>query len=111
MYQAIVRDLDRYENECMPDATVSSSNVTFDDVRYLEPQKTSFTIKNIKQVNITCFFYFSKVMWTIRGMADNFFFFQNFYLSFFLKKKTSSPLNIGSNQSYRMNDSVNHGYG
>ncbi|KAF9406552.1 hypothetical protein BGZ94_003065, partial [Podila epigama] len=46
VHQAIVRDLDKYENECMPDATISTSNIVFDDVRYLEPKKTSITIKN-----------------------------------------------------------------
>ncbi|KAI8596049.1 Endonuclease/exonuclease/phosphatase [Dissophora ornata] len=46
VHQAIVRDLDKYENECMPDATISSSNVIFDEVRYLEPKKTTITIKN-----------------------------------------------------------------
>ncbi|GJJ76969.1 inositol polyphosphate 5-phosphatase INPP5B/F [Entomortierella parvispora] len=49
VFQAIVRDLDRFENECMPDATVSSSNVTFEAVRYLVPQKTTITVKNIKE--------------------------------------------------------------
>ncbi|KAF9191341.1 hypothetical protein BGZ50_009459 [Haplosporangium sp. Z 11] len=46
VHQAIVRELDRYENECLPDATISSSNVDFGEVRYLEPKKTSITIKN-----------------------------------------------------------------
>ncbi|KAF9397951.1 hypothetical protein BGX21_008329 [Mortierella sp. AD011] len=49
VHQAIVRDLDKYENECMPDATLSSSNVVFDEVRYLEPKKASVTIKNTGQ--------------------------------------------------------------
>ncbi|KAF9386550.1 hypothetical protein CPC16_007480 [Podila verticillata] len=46
VHQAIVKELDKYENECMPDATISTSNIVFDDVRYLEPKKTSITIKN-----------------------------------------------------------------
>ncbi|CAO3567765.1 unnamed protein product [Mortierella alpina] len=46
VHQAIVRELDRYENECLPDATLSTSNVVFDEVRYLEPKKTSLTLKN-----------------------------------------------------------------
>ena len=33
-YQEIVKKLDKLENECMPDATVSSNNVTFNNVRY-----------------------------------------------------------------------------
>ncbi|KAF9105739.1 hypothetical protein BGX29_011522 [Mortierella sp. GBA35] len=49
VHQAIVKELDRYENECMPDATISSSSVVFDKVRYLEPKKTTITIKNTKQ--------------------------------------------------------------
>ncbi|KAF9351436.1 hypothetical protein BGX26_010562 [Mortierella sp. AD094] len=49
VHQAIVRDLDKYENECMPDATLSSSNVVFEEVRYLEPKKASVTIKNTGQ--------------------------------------------------------------
>ncbi|KAG0199274.1 hypothetical protein BGX28_007433 [Mortierella sp. GBA30] len=46
VHQAIVRELDRYENECLPDATLSTSNVIFDEVRYLEPKKASLTLKN-----------------------------------------------------------------
>ncbi|KAF9432576.1 hypothetical protein BGZ76_010600 [Entomortierella beljakovae] len=49
VYQAIVRDLDKYENECMPDATLSSSSLAFENVRYLEPQRTAITIKNTGQ--------------------------------------------------------------
>ncbi|KAG0282208.1 hypothetical protein BGZ96_000740 [Linnemannia gamsii] len=49
VHHAIVKELDRYENECMPDATISSSSVVFDKVRYLEPKKTTITIKNTKQ--------------------------------------------------------------
>ncbi|KAG0082917.1 hypothetical protein BGZ92_011245, partial [Podila epicladia] len=46
VHQALVRELDKYENECMPDATISTSNIVFDDVRYLEAKKTSITIEN-----------------------------------------------------------------
>ncbi|KAF9567892.1 hypothetical protein EC968_003128 [Mortierella alpina] len=46
VHQAIVRELDRYENECLPDATLSTSNIVFDEVRYLEPKKTSLTLTN-----------------------------------------------------------------
>lgn len=49
VHQAIVKELDRYENECMPDATISTSSVVFDQVRYLEPKKSTITIKNTKQ--------------------------------------------------------------
>ncbi|KAF9109704.1 hypothetical protein BGX27_007295 [Mortierella sp. AM989] len=49
VHQAIIRELDKYENECMPDATLSTSGVVFDEVRYLEPKKTSITIKNTGQ--------------------------------------------------------------
>ncbi|KAF9352760.1 hypothetical protein BGX34_011996 [Mortierella sp. NVP85] len=49
VHQAIVRELDRYENECMPDATISSFNVVFDEVRYLEPKKNHVIIKNTGQ--------------------------------------------------------------
>ncbi|KAI1316951.1 hypothetical protein EDD11_009195 [Mortierella claussenii] len=49
VHQAIVRELDKYENECMPDATISSSNVVYEEIRYLEPKKTSITIKNTGQ--------------------------------------------------------------
>ncbi|KAF9156874.1 hypothetical protein BG015_011524 [Linnemannia schmuckeri] len=49
VHQAIVKELDRYENECMPDATISSSSVVFDKVRYLEPKKTTITIRNTKK--------------------------------------------------------------
>ncbi|KAF9928423.1 hypothetical protein FBU30_002381 [Linnemannia zychae] len=49
VHQAIVKELDRYENECMPDATISSSSIVFDNVRYLEPKKTTIAIKNTKQ--------------------------------------------------------------
>ncbi|KAI7828526.1 Endonuclease/exonuclease/phosphatase [Gamsiella multidivaricata] len=49
VHQAIVRELDKYENECMPDATISSSNIVFEEVRYLEPKKTSIVIKNTGQ--------------------------------------------------------------
>ncbi|KAF9119900.1 hypothetical protein BGW39_011838 [Mortierella sp. 14UC] len=49
VHQAIVKELDRYENECMPDATISSMSVVFDKVRYLEPKKTTITIKNTRK--------------------------------------------------------------
>ncbi|ORZ23834.1 Endonuclease/exonuclease/phosphatase [Lobosporangium transversale] len=49
VHQSIVRELDKYENECMPDATISSSNVVFEEVRYLEPKKSVITIKNTGQ--------------------------------------------------------------
>ncbi|KAF9954162.1 hypothetical protein BGZ65_004209, partial [Modicella reniformis] len=49
VHQAIVRELDRYENECMPDATISSSNVVFEEIRYLEPKKKQISIRNTGQ--------------------------------------------------------------
>ncbi|KAG0244691.1 Endonuclease/exonuclease/phosphatase [Mortierella sp. GBAus27b] len=49
VHQAIVRELDRYENECMPDAIISTFNVIFEDVRYLEPRKQYIVIKNTGQ--------------------------------------------------------------
>ncbi|KAG0302421.1 hypothetical protein BGZ98_007510 [Dissophora globulifera] len=56
VHQTIVRELDRYENECMPDATISSSNVDFGEVHYLEPKEASIKIKNTGQFPAQCRF-------------------------------------------------------
>jgi phosphatidylinositol-bisphosphatase len=40
-YQEIVKKLDKLENECMPDAQVSSNNVSFSNVRYRLPPATA----------------------------------------------------------------------
>ncbi|KAF9586194.1 Type II inositol 1,4,5-trisphosphate 5-phosphatase [Lunasporangiospora selenospora] len=49
VHQAIIKELDKYENECISDATISSLSVYFDEVRYLEPKKAFITITNTSQ--------------------------------------------------------------
>eukprot|EP00026_Physarum_polycephalum_P002205 Phypoly_transcript_02210.p1 GENE.Phypoly_transcript_02210~~Phypoly_transcript_02210.p1 ORF type:complete len:894 (+),score=189.75 Phypoly_transcript_02210:175-2856(+) len=50
LYQELVKELDKKENECMPDAVLSSNNVVFSDVRYLVPSSQSIVIENTGQV-------------------------------------------------------------
>lgn len=49
-YQEIVKKLDKLENECMPDATVSSNNVTFNNVRYMVPSEQTIELENTGKV-------------------------------------------------------------
>ncbi|KAG0243878.1 hypothetical protein BGW41_001067 [Actinomortierella wolfii] len=46
VHQAINKELDRYEKECIPESVISTTEVFFDEVRYLEPQTRTITIEN-----------------------------------------------------------------
>eukprot|EP01137_Pigoraptor_chileana_P032379 Opistho-2@21651 len=48
--QRIVRDLDKMENECMPDATISTNHIDFGEVHYMQPVTQTLVISNIGQV-------------------------------------------------------------
>jgi len=50
VYQELVKELDKKENECMPDATVSTNSVTFSDIRYLVPSTQTISVENTGQV-------------------------------------------------------------
>eukprot|EP00048_Salpingoeca_helianthica_P022785 m.20360 g.20360 ORF g.20360 m.20360 type:complete len:907 (+) comp7810_c0_seq1:39-2759(+) len=50
VYNSIVRQLDTIENKSLPDVRVSSNVFTFDNVRYLRPQKQTLTISNVGKV-------------------------------------------------------------
>lgn len=49
-YQEIVKKLDKLENECMPDAQVSSNQVTFEKVRYMIPSEQTIELENTGKV-------------------------------------------------------------
>jgi phosphatidylinositol-bisphosphatase len=50
VHSAILRELDKYENECMPDAKVSPLFFDFGEIAYLVPKVLSLTIENVGQV-------------------------------------------------------------
>eukprot|EP00128_Syssomonas_multiformis_P012082 Colp12_sorted_trinity150504_noHs@19516 len=50
IHQSIVRELDKMENECMPDAKVSANMLSFKDVKFLVPMTKEIMIENIGQV-------------------------------------------------------------
>ncbi|KAG0249594.1 hypothetical protein DFQ27_009915, partial [Actinomortierella ambigua] len=43
---AINKELDQYEKACIPESVLSTTEVVFDEVRYLEPQTRTITIEN-----------------------------------------------------------------
>jgi len=50
VYQEIVKRLDQMENECMPDATLSTNNVSFGTVRYMVPSEQTIELANTGKV-------------------------------------------------------------
>ena len=46
-----MRELDRLENDSIPDLAVDSNLVEFGKVTYLKPEVRSFTVENQGQVN------------------------------------------------------------
>lgn len=47
---SIVRALDSIENQSIPDASLSSNQLQFQDLRFMEPQSQSITLQNTGQV-------------------------------------------------------------
>lgn len=45
----VIRQLDKLENEAMPDARISSSFVSLGEVKYLVPEMASVTLENVGQ--------------------------------------------------------------
>ncbi|KAL6061671.1 phosphoinositide 5-phosphatase [Balamuthia mandrillaris] len=52
VYQDVVKKLDKMENECMPDATISSHKFVFENVRVLVPCEQTLCIENTSKVVI-----------------------------------------------------------
>jgi phosphatidylinositol-bisphosphatase len=50
VYQDIVKKLDKMENECIPDAAISSNNVFFPNVKYLIPSEQTIQVQNTGKV-------------------------------------------------------------
>lgn len=50
IHQLILRDLDKFENECMPDATVSENALAFGDVHWGRPVSRTVVVENTGQV-------------------------------------------------------------
>jgi hypothetical protein len=50
VYRSIIGQLDKMENETLPDADVNEKEVAFNDVRYMVPQTKTIVIENIGQV-------------------------------------------------------------
>ncbi|RUS19167.1 Endonuclease/exonuclease/phosphatase [Endogone sp. FLAS-F59071] len=46
----VIRQLDKLENEAMPDARISSSSVSLGEVKYLVPEMASVVLENVGQV-------------------------------------------------------------
>ncbi|KAH3759590.1 inositol 5-phosphatase 4 [Pelomyxa schiedti] len=50
VYQELLKQLDIMENECMPDVTIGTNNISFDNVYFLAPVVRTITIENTGQV-------------------------------------------------------------
>jgi phosphatidylinositol-bisphosphatase len=50
VYSSMIRELDKFENEIMPDARISETGLDFGEVRYGNPKERSLVIENIGQV-------------------------------------------------------------
>eukprot|EP00727_Mastigamoeba_balamuthi_P006660 m51a1_g2614 putative type ii inositol -trisphosphate 5-phosphatase-like (1072) ;mRNA; r:512229-517451 len=50
VYQELLKQLDMMENECMPDAHISTNTVSFGDTYYNVPQTRTVTLENTGQV-------------------------------------------------------------
>lgn len=49
-YEIALREADRLENEWLPTVSIDKTEFTFKDVKYLEPQVQTLTVKNTGQV-------------------------------------------------------------
>jgi phosphatidylinositol-bisphosphatase len=50
VYSSMIRELDKFENEIMPDARISETGLDFGEVRYGNPKERSLVLENIGQV-------------------------------------------------------------
>lgn len=50
VYAAMIRELDKFENQSMPDAKVSSNQLDFKTINYLQSKEQTITIENTGQV-------------------------------------------------------------
>ncbi|KAF2070555.1 hypothetical protein CYY_008130 [Polysphondylium violaceum] len=50
VYQDIVKELDKKENDSMPDASISSNMVDFEEIKFMTPVTRQIVIENIGQV-------------------------------------------------------------
>jgi phosphatidylinositol-bisphosphatase len=55
VHGSIIRELDKYENECMPDVSVSRLQIDFGEVKYERPVTETIVIENVGQVSIYYF--------------------------------------------------------
>ena len=69
----MMAELDRYENECLPDISLSTRNIAFDEVRYFQAQSKSITVSNMGKVE-NCILLISAVILTsfIKKVIANF---------------------------------------
>ena len=51
----MMAELDRYENECLPDISLSTRNIGFNEVHYFQAQTKSITVSNIGKVENNIF--------------------------------------------------------
>jgi phosphatidylinositol-bisphosphatase len=56
VYASIIRELDKYENECMPDVKLSKLAIDFGQVKYEQSVTETIVIENIGQVTAQCRF-------------------------------------------------------
>lgn len=52
VYESVLREADRLENEWLPTVVIDKAEFTFQDVKYLEPQVQTLTVKNTGQVRL-----------------------------------------------------------
>ncbi|EFA77723.1 RhoGAP domain-containing protein [Heterostelium album PN500] len=50
IYQEIVKELDKKENDSMPDATINTNQVDFESVRFMVPVTRQLVLENVGQV-------------------------------------------------------------
>ncbi|KAI9596347.1 Endonuclease/exonuclease/phosphatase, partial [Syncephalis fuscata] len=56
VHGSIIRELDKYENECMPDVSVSRLQIDFGEIKYEQPVTETIVIENVGQVTAQCRF-------------------------------------------------------
>jgi phosphatidylinositol-bisphosphatase len=52
VYEEVMKQLDKLENEFLPQVAVDKTEILFDTVRFLEPQSRTLTIANTGQVGL-----------------------------------------------------------
>ena len=50
VHQQIIRNLDRFENDCIPDAVLSQNTMDFGNVKYMQAKSISIAVENVGQV-------------------------------------------------------------